>query len=285
MIRLERYDDVTRLRMSTWRSRSIGYEVSAYLAHGVLVDCGFPDVAHELEPVLRELRPEGAIITHGHEDHAGNAGLLARLRIPLFVTPETLADLRVGQRIRAYRRYTWGQPQPFTARFDPFYQRPLHIIAAPGHAPDHHVVWDPGRRILYSADLWLGVRVKVMHVEERPGRLVRDLRAAAALAPDRMFDAHRGPVADPVRALSAKADWLEETIETIATRIRDGWSDRAIVRRVLGGEEWAGYVSRGEYARGNFVRNVRASLRRGSLGGTETPVPPAPPPLPTSGTR
>ena len=260
MIGLERHGDVTRLRMSTWRSRAIDYEVSAYFAHGTLVDCGFPDAAREFEPVVRELRPAGAIITHAHEDHAANAGLLARLGIPLAVADDTLAELRAGHRIRAYRRFTWGKPRAFTAEFQRFDPAPWRIISAPGHCHDHHIVWDAEHGTLFSADLWLGIHVKVMHVEEDPRQLIRDLRAAAALAPERMFDSHRGPVRDPVRALNAKAEWLEETIGLIERRVRQGWSDRSILRAVLGGEEWTGFVSRGEYARANLVKNVRAGM-------------------------
>ncbi len=262
MIRVERYGDVTRLRMSTWRSRSIGYEVSAYLTRGVLIDCGFPDVGRQLAPLLDALRPTGAIITHAHEDHAGNVARLARRGIPLDIGPASLDELRAGHRVRAYRRYTWGQPRPFTDAFTPFSPEPFRLIAAPGHCPDQRIVWDAERQTLFSADLWLGVHVKVMHAaEEDPWRLVTDLRAAAALCPRRMFDAHRGPVRDPVQALAEKADWLEQTIADIERRVAQGWDDRTIVRAVLGGEETAGFVSRGEYARANLVRNVRAGRR------------------------
>ena len=33
---------VLRLALSGWRGRAVGYEVSAYLLDGVLVDSGFP---------------------------------------------------------------------------------------------------------------------------------------------------------------------------------------------------------------------------------------------------
>jgi glyoxylase-like metal-dependent hydrolase (beta-lactamase superfamily II) len=269
MIRLDHLGPVTRIRMSTWRSRSIGYEVSAYCARGVLIDCGFPDVAAQLGHVAAGLRPDGAVITHGHEDHGGNAAVLARLGIPLAVAPDTLAELRAAPRIRLYRSYCWGQPRPFSGAFVPFDPAPLELVHAPGHCPDHRVVWDPTQGTLFSADLWLGVRAKLVHAEENPRQLVRDLRRAIALSPEQMFDAHRGPVRDPVRALTAKAEWLDETIGAVERRIAAGWSNRAIVRGVLGGEEWTGFVSRGEYSRGNLVRNVRA----GAPGPTPTAVP------------
>ncbi len=259
MIRVERHGDVTRLRMSTRRSRSLGYEVSAYFTRELLVDCGFPHVAHDLAAALDELHPAGAVITHAHEDHAGNVGLLARRGVPLDIAPASLAELRAGRPIRAYRRFTWGQPQPFTESFAAFPPQRVAAILTPGHAHDHRVIWDAERETLFSGDLWLGAHVKVTHHDEDPRQLVRDLRTAAALRPARMFDAHRGPVMDPTEALLTKAEWIEQTIGVIERRIAEGWSDRAIVRDVLGGEELAGYISFGEYARANFVRNVRAS--------------------------
>jgi len=51
--------------------------------------------------------------------------------------------------------------------------------------------------------------------------------------------------------------WLETALRDIERRVHEGWSDRAIVRGVLGGEEFAALVSRGDYSRRNLVRAVR----------------------------
>ena len=258
MLNLTHSGPVTRLAFSTWRSRTIRYDVSAFFSHGILIDTGFPDAAAEFERAVLALRPDAAIITHGHEDHGANAAVLARLGVPMAIAPDTLVELREAQRVRFYRSYTWGQPRPFTADFVPFDPAPLQMIRTPGHCADHHVVWDAAHGVLFSADLWLGVRDKLVHAEEDPRQLLRDLRTAIALNPEQMFDAHRGPVQDPVRALTLKAEWLAQTIGAIEQRIGQGWGDRAIVRDVLGGERWTGFVSRGEYSRTNFVRNLRA---------------------------
>jgi hypothetical protein len=77
-----------------------------------------------------------------------------------------------------------------------------------------------------------------------------------------MFDAHRGRVADPAGALTAKADWIEATVAAIDRRIAAGWGDAAIAREVLGPEDVVGYISLGDLSRRNFVRAVRA----GALG-------------------
>jgi hypothetical protein len=125
-------------------------------------------------------------------------------------------------------------------------------------------VWDAERETLFAGDLFLGVKVRVAHPGEDLRLLARSVRAAAALHPTRMFDAHRGLVPNPVDALLAKANWLDETIGTIERYHTCGWSDRAIARRVLGREDAAYYVSHGAMSKRNFVRAVTGARIDGS---------------------
>ena len=281
MIELEKLGAVKRLRMSTRVSRALGYTASAFFTRGALIDTGFPRVAEELDAVLDRLRPNVAIVTHHHEDHAGNVGLVARRGIPLAVSADTLARLRSHRRIGLYRRLLWGTteppPDPLVTVAD-IGEAGFALIPAPGHSADHHVVWDAEGEALFAGDLFLGVKVRAAHHREDPRRLVRSLRAAAALRPRVLFDAHRGRVNDPVGALTAKADWLEQTIATIDHRIAEGWSDRAIAREVLGREDAGYYVSRGSMGRINLVRAVRRSAPQAptphGMGRTETLHPP-----------
>ena len=266
MLDVESHGDVTRIVLSSRRSRVVGLTVSAYLVRGVLVDSGFPAVGAEVEAFVRERRPRGAMLTHRHEDHAGNAERLARLGVPIAASDETLSAIRAPGPIGFYRRFTWHAMPPLASRAERFDDESLRLVHLPGHSTDHHGVWDAETRTLFGGDLFLGVKVRVAHPGEHPRELARSLRRASALGPRRLFDAHRGPVPDPVGALEAKADWLETTIERIERRVVQGWSDRAIRRDVLGGEELAGWFSRGDYSRGNFVRSVRRDFLAGDAG-------------------
>src|SRR5665213_3086996 len=128
---------VTRVAMSTWRGRAVGYDVSAYLMRGVLIDTGFCDVQGELLDAVRALRPRGAIVTHWHEDHGGNVPALARLGVPMRMHEHCEATLRARPSIRAYRHIVWGQTAPLVATIVPFDPAPLEVIATPGHSEDH----------------------------------------------------------------------------------------------------------------------------------------------------
>jgi glyoxylase-like metal-dependent hydrolase (beta-lactamase superfamily II) len=260
MMAIERYDDVTRVRLAGWGSRLVGLDVSTYLVRGVLVDTGFSHVADAIARLCDERRPAGVMITHYHEDHAGNAELLAARGLPIAMHPETESRLRARTLIRHYRRVVWGTPPALRSPIERYEDRVLQFVPTPGHSTDHQVVWDPERETLFSGDLWLGVRTRVMHHDEDPYRIIDSLRAAIALGPRRMFDAHRGLIPDPVRALRARATFMADTIARIEAKLTAGWSERAIVKSVLGGEESTALFSFGEYARGNFVRAVGKRL-------------------------
>ena len=257
MIQTERYGDVTRFEMASTVSRLVGYSASAFLVRGALVDCGFHAVAAECRSLLERVRPAGILLTHYHEDHAGNAELVARSGIPLSASGATLAELRDPAPIRLYRRLTWGVTPPLRSPVVAFEPEGLSLLPAPGHSRDHHVVWDSTTGTLFGGDLYLGVKVRVAHPGEDPYQLSRTLRDVAALGPARLFDAHRGFVDSPTPLLLSKADWIDETIAAIERRIAAGASDSAIVRDLFDGESLPGYFSGGDYSRTNFVRAVR----------------------------
>ena len=214
----------------------------------------------ELGAILDRARPRGVLITHHHEDHAGNVERIAQRGIPIAASTETLARMRSPVPIRAYRRFTWGSAPPLRSSVMPFESDRLKLVAAPGHCSDHHIVWDEADGTLFGGDLYLGVKVRIAHPGEDPRLLVRTLRGVAALGPARLFDAHRGYVPNPVPLLRAKADWTEETIAMIERRIIAGAPDAAIVRELFGGESVPGYISGGDYSRTNFVRAVRRGM-------------------------
>jgi len=256
-LRLEQFGDVQRLRMASAGGRLARIDVSAYIVRGVLIDTGFHRARRAVHAAVTAMGVRGVIVTHWHEDHAGNVTTLAQRGLPIALRSETERTLRARPDIQFYRRAIWGHPPALDSHVLPFEPQGFQLIHTPGHSEDHQVVLDLETGTLFSGDLWLGIRARVFHSSEDPYVIIESLRRAAALRPDRMFDAHRGLVKTPSAALIARADWLSETIGTITRRVADGWGDREIVARVLGGEERAAIVSRGDYARLNLVRAVR----------------------------
>jgi endoribonuclease LACTB2 len=250
---------VRRLRMRSWSGALVGYDVSAYLLGDVLIDSGFRRAERGMLGALDAVRPRGVVVTHWHEDHAGNVPALAARGVPMAMHPRCEALLRERPSILPYRRVVWGWTKRLEERIEPFDPAPLAMVEAPGHSPDHLVVWDAERRILVSGDLFLGVKVRVAHEDdESPRALVASLRRAAALEPRLLLDAHRGPIGDAAAQLRAKADWNSELIGRIEALHAGGAEAPEIVRRLFGGESLVGVASGGEYSRRGFVRAVLA---------------------------
>lgn len=245
--------------MTSAAGQAAGIGVSVHVIRGVMIDCGFHHARGVVADAVRTLGVRGAIVTHYHEDHAGNVDMLAELGVPVRLRSDTETALRARAAIRLYRRAVWGTPPVLARAVVPFSADAFECIHTPGHSSDHQIVFDRETGTLFSGDLWLGVRARILHASEDPRQIVESLRIAAALNPERMFDAHRGPVDNPVRSLVAKAEWMTNTIGEIERRLAEGWSESETVKRVLGGEEFASLISGGEYARANFVKAVRRS--------------------------
>jgi glyoxylase-like metal-dependent hydrolase (beta-lactamase superfamily II) len=256
-IEIESHGEVQRLRMHGVQSRAVGMDVSTYVVRGVMIDTGFHRARHGLLEAIRTARVEAAIVTHWHEDHAGNVGLLTAHGLPILMRPDTEATLRARPPVRFYRRAIWGYPTAFTAPLVPFDGAAMTRLYTPGHSSDHQVVWDAETGSLFSGDLWLGVRARILHADEDPYTIIESLRTVLALSPGRMFDAHRGVVGNPIKAINDKIQWLGEILLAAEQKVRAGWSDRAIVRELLGGEVITALASGGDYSRRNLVKAAR----------------------------
>jgi hypothetical protein len=81
--------DVELVRLRSWRSSAVGYSVFVFLVRDQLIDTGFPGARDTMARVIEERRPRGVIVTHQHEDHAGNVELVARRGIPVAMAPVT----------------------------------------------------------------------------------------------------------------------------------------------------------------------------------------------------
>jgi glyoxylase-like metal-dependent hydrolase (beta-lactamase superfamily II) len=257
---VENYGDVRRVRMASIGSRAFGLDVSAYIVRGVMIDSGFRHARRLFVRAIDSIGISGCIVTHWHEDHAGNAPEIAARGIPILIRSETEEILRRRPKIGAYRHVTWGRTPALRAPATPFDTAGLECVHTPGHTRDHQVVWDPQTRTVFSGDLWLGTAARMMHSSEDPYAIIESLRTVSALQPLRMFDAHRGLIEPAVNALDRKIDWLSGAVATIEDRIKDGCDDATIVKRVLGGETAAALLSQGDYTTRNLVRAVR---RRG----------------------
>ncbi len=258
MLREIEHGPVRELEMSTRLSRALGFKVSAFVVRGFLIDTGFPRMAGPLGAALDRVALEGALVTHWHEDHAGNLALLTGRGLPVAMSRETLDLFPRTFDLPRYRRAIWGNAAPPAAGPVPA-AHPFEIVPTPGHSPDHVAVHDPETGAVFGGDLFLGVRSSIVHPGEDPRAMLTSVRRVLALEPKVYFDAHRSLVRDPVGALRAKAEWLEATIAAIEDGVRRGEPDAVIQARVIGRDGMIAVASAGEMSKRNFVAAIRGA--------------------------
>ena len=271
------HDDVTAYRLSWWRSRLIGYAVHVYVVRGTMVDSGYPAAQRHVAQILREESVRGVYITHQHEDHAGNVPWLAQRGVPLAMGAPTEKALRQSGRIGLYRHITWSAMPAFTQTFQPFVADGLQLVFAPGHSPDHHVVWDAQTATVFAGDLFLGVKVKTAHRTDDPVAHVRALRDIVSRQPARVFCAHRGLLPHGASMLAAKADWIEALMERVAHLARTGLDPAAIRARLLGAHSLTHWASAGDYSGQHLIdAMIRATRADRDANGASPSSPPVP---------
>src|SRR5688572_24463457 len=124
--------DVVAIRFATSRSRLAGYGVYVFLTRDVMIDTAFHAVRGQVTRLLDERRPRGIILTHHHEDHAGNIELAAARGVPILASPLTLRSTSIPAPIGMYRRFVWSPMPVLRSPVVPLSVDGLELLHTPG---------------------------------------------------------------------------------------------------------------------------------------------------------
>lgn len=242
MLKATQYGDVTEIKMG----RSLDgvtalYWVAAYLIGGVLIDTGCDYSKKELADFLEDKRVSVIINTHHHEDHVGaNALLVKRFGLGALAHPEAIPLMNRKYDLYPFEVEIWGYPEPSTAASIGATVKEdsvsLRVIETPGHCKGHISLFEEGRRILFSGDIWVGERPKVARAEEDANQLISDLRKFEELKPGIMFASLGKVVPEPQQVIRRTREYLEETRDEIRRLHSEGKSSEQILNELFGRE-------------------------------------------------
>jgi glyoxylase-like metal-dependent hydrolase (beta-lactamase superfamily II) len=156
----------------------LGYDgrrgvLGAWLAHGVLIDCGPSSCLQALLDGLGGRRPRALLLTHVHLDHAGAAGALTARwpQLPVYVHPVGAPHLIDPSRLVASARRVFGEAlEPLLGEVQAVPGANVRVLTdgqqvegfiaawTPGHASHHVVFLDPREGLAYAGDV-AGVRL------------------------------------------------------------------------------------------------------------------------------
>jgi glyoxylase-like metal-dependent hydrolase (beta-lactamase superfamily II) len=255
-------NDVTRIRMLSLGTWSLGFEVTAYLVGDILIDTGFSYVREPLLKALAGREINTVLCSHSHEDHSGNcAAIAAAHNCPVYLRH---ADALWEEGVRSlapYRKVWWGCVEPFDVLEMPEIiesgGRRLQAVPAPGHARTQVALFEAATGDVFTGDLVISPGAAAVLTWGNPWLEAESLRRVAGLGPRRLLTGHGVIADDPVSLLERKAKRIEEAARISVKLIDDGIEPRKVVTRVFPKgsfkDRFFEWLTSREFSRLNFV--------------------------------
>ena len=237
---------------------------------GLLIDAGPPDTAQALVRVLRNLRVDQIVITHGHEERIGGLPALRRAfpAARIYAGVRTLPYLEEPTRLKLpfYRRMLWGMPTPFSDVLTldvagNLIQTPdytLRVVETPGHTPDHITLFEPKQRWAFCSDAFTFGQDTAWNTEADLFAVVSTLRTLDSLHPERLFDGTGRVSRTPRPELHEKIGNLMRLAREVARLEALGLTVPEMVERLFRRESGANFWTLGQLSAANLVEACRS---------------------------
>lgn len=213
-------------------------KVFVYLVDGMLIDTGAEKLQKELEMFFTDHSFDQVVLTHHHEDHTGNAAWLQQhFEVPFFLHPLGMPIIEDDGEYPEYRKITWGNRRAFNAL--PLGERvrsrtlEWQVIHTPGHADDHVALFHEESGRLFTGDLFVSPKTRVMMKTESVPLIMASLRKLLALPFTSVFCSHAGFLENGRALLEQKLNHLENLQQTIIDRYKKGQTPSEINQQLF----------------------------------------------------
>ncbi len=212
---------------------------SVYLYHidSILIDTGPYHLRNKVSSMVCCSDVTSILLTHHHEDHSGNAGLLKELcSATVYLHPYGVSKLSKGFNILPYQHILFGKPPRFLAEICPeiietenITLNPLHT---PGHSKDHTVYHAEKEGWLFSGDLYVGEKIQFFRVDEKIDQQIDSLKKIVELDFDILFCSHRPNMTDGPTRIKRKLDYLVSFHQQVIEFHQKGMGEQEIIKRL-----------------------------------------------------
>lgn len=253
----------SQVRMGNGHVHFQGVRLNVYVfeVDGLLIDTGAQSLHKQFRPFFESIDVDKVIITHNHEDHTGGAAYLQQqMNLPIFINEMSTGACKQKANYPLYRQLFWGKRMPFEAlplgaTFESRHAQ-WDVIATPGHAADHVALFNRATRQLFTGDLYVTPKTKVVLREESIPTTIASLQRVLTYEFDEVFCCHAGYVRDGRAALQQKLDYLLDLRTRIQTLREEGLSVQEISDHLFGKSYPIVRFSRGEWDSKHIVTSI-----------------------------
>ena len=207
--------------------QGVALNVYSYVVDGVLIDTGSQSLRKHFETFINEADFEQVMLTHFHEDHTGCAAYVEKTKnVPIYIDEKSIEPCAQQANYPLYRQLFWGKRKPFHAQAMPetFASRNAtwDVIDTPGHAHDHKAFLNRETGQLFTGDLFVNEKTRIILAEESVPTIIRSLECVLTYDFQEMFCNHKGFVEEGRPALERKLNNLLALQEEVLTLHQQG---------------------------------------------------------------
>ncbi|WP_419883335.1 MBL fold metallo-hydrolase [Peribacillus sp. B-H-3] len=207
--------------------------IYAYLIDALLIDSGPASLLKDFIPFFEKEDIQQAAMTHYHEDHTGGARWLSENKhIPVFIHPMSIKTCSENAEYLPYRHQLWGDREGFQAK--PL-EAELHsenysweVLHTPGHSKDHMVFLNREKGMLFSGDLFVSPKTRLILKEESIPDIIQSIKHVLRYDFQEVFCGHAGYVRHGKKMFQKKLDYLETLNGDILYHCSKGLSEEEI---------------------------------------------------------
>ncbi|MFK9094626.1 MBL fold metallo-hydrolase [Bacillus salipaludis] len=238
MIKVSMNEDVMCVEGNVQRSGLKLGTVYSFLVDGMVIDTGPQCLEADLIPFYENQNFELVALTHSHEDHSGLAPWIQENSIvPIYVHPKGLSVCAKACPYPKYRQITWGERSEFNALplGDMIQSRSQEwkVIYTPGHADDHVAILDEEKGRLFSGDLFVSTKTKVIMDSESIPIIIDSIRRLLTYDFQSLYCCHAGYIQNGKSMLKQKLDYLENLSGEVGNLYKEGRSIEEIVHMLF----------------------------------------------------
>lgn len=218
--------------------KSVKLNVYCYATDGIVIDAGSKSLAKHFHMFFDEQQIDALYCTHIHEDHTGCAAWLQKHRnIPIYIHKMSIAEaLKKGQ-YPLYRQLFWGKRPSFNPLPvpDSFHSRTFNwqSIFTPGHSSDHIAYLNTSTGQLFSGDLFVQVKTKVIMDSESIPQIINSIEHILTYDFEEVFCNHAGYIKDGRKKFQEKLDYLYHVTDEVQKLFQQGMSVKEIQQQVF----------------------------------------------------
>lgn len=241
--------------------QGVRLNVYGFAVDGVLIDTGAQSLQKQFKEFFASIDVDKVVITHHHEDHTGGAAYVhQQYSWPIYIHQMSTVICRQQADYPLYRKLFWGKRAPFLAKAlgETFTSRTAvwDVIETPGHAKDHVAFYNRNTKQLFTGDLYVAPKTKVVLREEHIPTIIASLERVLTYDFEEVFCCHAGYVKQGRAAIEEKLAYLYELRDNVHTLQQRGLSVNEINHQLFQKKYPITKFSNGEWDSKHIITSI-----------------------------